>query len=593
VADAGGASTPGNGAVVTRAPALTAALDAFFAWFYATWPVHATFIGVHDYDDRLPDLSAEGLAAAREAVDGLLAQFRRLPPEPTTEAEALDRRLVEGFLEVQRWEYGAAHGPCGNPCLYTGEAVFGVMGLCLRPFAPVAQRVQGATARLQAVPVLLAQAEAALAGVPHPWAVRALRECRGARVFFAHGLRTFAREHQVDDAALSEAAAAAVAAVRRFEAFLQAVPRREPGACACGAEALEMIVRSAHALDLSLDGIVALGEARLAEAQATLDRQARALGLASWQEALGTLADRHPPLARYYARYAELWDAARAVAVARGLVTWPDYPIRYVPQPRWVREAAPDLYFLPYRAPAAFDTVPVVEYFVPPIEPEMPDDERERRLRAVNDAVIKLNHVVHHGGLGHHVQNWYAYHRAASRVGRIAAVDCASRIAMLAGGTLAEGWACYATDLMDEVGFFDPLERVAYVQGRARIAARAVADVRLHRGEWTLEDVARWYAQQVGMTDDAAWAEAVKNSLHPGAALMYLVGTETIHALRRELASRQGFRLRTFHDRLLSYGSVPTALIASAMRATFPGGGADARGREGARWRGEAGDALP
>ncbi len=578
------AATAGTGAGATRAPALTAALDGFFAWYYATWPVHATFIGVHDYDDRLPDLSADALAAAREAVDGLLARFRGLPVEPTTEAEALDRRLVEGFLEIQRWEYGARHGPCGNPCLYTGEAVFGVMALCLRPFAPLPQRMQAATARLRAVPVLLAQAEAALhgvPGVPDAWAVRALRECRGARTFFAEGLRTFMQEHRLADAALREAAATAIAAVERFEAFLQAGCPRVPDGYACGTDALELILRNAHALPLSLDEIVGLGQMRLAEARAALDRQARAAGLGSWQEAMAVLEGRHPPVDHYYARYGELWEAARAVVHARDLVTWPDYPIRYVPQPWWVRDAAPDLYFLPYRAPAAFDMVPVVEYFVTPIEPEMPEEVRERRLRATNDAVIKLNHVVHHGGLGHHVQNWYAYHRAASRVGRIAAVDCASRIAMLCGGTLAEGWACYATDVMDEVGFFDPLERVAYLQTRARIAARAVADVRLHCGQWTLDDVARWYTAQVGMTDDAAWAEAVKNSLHPGAALMYLVGTEAIHTLRRELAGRRGFSLRAFHDRLLSYGSVPTALIASAMRAALLGGGAEPIEREG------------
>ena len=37
------------------ASATTAVLDAFFAAYYRRCPVSATFIGVHDYDDRLPD----------------------------------------------------------------------------------------------------------------------------------------------------------------------------------------------------------------------------------------------------------------------------------------------------------------------------------------------------------------------------------------------------------------------------------------------------------------------------------------------------------------------------------------------------------
>ena len=181
--------------------------------------------------------------------------------------------------------------------------------------------------------------------------------------------------------------------------------------------------------------------------------------------------------------------------------------------------------------------------------------------------MIKLNHVVHHGGIGHHVQNWHAM-RARSRIGRVAAVDCASRIAHFCGGTMAEGWACYATDLMDEAGFLTPLEQYAARHGRLRMAARAIVDIELHRGAFTLDAATAFYREGVGMSREASRAEAVKNSTFPGAALMYLVGTELIHDLRRELAARDGaaLSLRDFHDRLLAHGSVPVALIAAAMR---------------------------
>jgi uncharacterized protein (DUF885 family) len=138
---------------------------------------------------------------------------------------------------------------------------------------------------------------------------------------------------------------------------------------------------------------------------------------------------------------------------------------------------------------------------------------------------------------------------------------------MLCGGTIAEGWACYATDLMAEFGFLTPLERFAERHTRLRMAARALADVRLHHGTWTLDDAAAFYEQRVGMAPAAARGEAVKNSMFPATALMYLMGADAIHALRRELSARPGFQLRNFHDRLLSYGSVPVALIAEAMRA--------------------------
>jgi uncharacterized protein (DUF885 family) len=48
---------------------------------------------------------------------------------------------------------------------------------------------------------------------------------------------------------------------------------------------------------------------------------------------------------------------------------------------------------------------------------------------------------------------------------------------------------------------------------------------------------------------------------------MYLAGWDGIRRLRREMAAREGsdFSLRRFHDRLLSYGSVPVSLVAAEM----------------------------
>jgi uncharacterized protein (DUF885 family) len=187
-----------------------------------------------------------------------------------------------------------------------------------------------------------------------------------------------------------------------------------------------------------------------------------------------------------------------------------------------------------------------VDHLVPPSE------------SGISEATIKLNHVIHHAGLGHHVQNWHAA-RAPSRIGRVAAVDCASRIAMPCGGTMAEGWASYATDLMDEAGFLTPLESYAENHAHARAAARAIVDIELHRGRMSFEEAESFYLARTNMSEGAARAEVTKNSLFPGAALIYFVGSTRIHELRREQEGRLG--LRGFHDRLLSHGSIPLALM--------------------------------
>jgi uncharacterized protein (DUF885 family) len=65
------------------------------------------------------------------------------------------------------------------------------------------------------------------------------------------------------------------------------------------------------------------------------------------------------------------------------------------------------------------------------------------------------------------------------------------------------------------------------------------------------------------MSDDAAHGEATKNSMFPATALMYWLGAQGIRSLRETMRSRRGapFSLRTFHDDLLGWGSIPVPLV--------------------------------
>ncbi len=174
--------------------------------------------------------------------------------------------------------------------------------------------------------------------------------------------------------------------------------------------------------------------------------------------------------------------------------------------------------------------------------------------------------MIHHAGLGHHVQNAHARH-AASRVGQVAAVDCASRIGMFCGGTMAEGWACYAVDLMEEIGVLTALERVQQQHTRLRLLARARLDLGIHGEAWSTGAALRFWQETVGASPEAAIGEVTRASMFPGTAIMYWLGTSAIHDLRARVAARAGgaFRLRAFHDALLAHGAIPVPLIAARM----------------------------
>ena len=550
------------------APHFTTWLDDFFASYYRNRPVNATFIGRHEYDRFLPDFSPEGVQRAVGEMETLLSRLAALPREPLTTFEAMDKKVAEGFLRIQLWEYSSNHFQRGNPNLYTGEAVFGLMGLFLTDYAPIAGRIEAAVERMEAIPAFLAQGRANVTAAPREWTERAIRECTGALAFLSDGVDCIIAEHNLSDPRFRQAADRAAEAFREYETYLTDVLlNNTTQGYACGTEAFDTMLRWGHFVELTGDEIAAYAEQQLAEANAYLEAHAGDFGASTPADALAKLADLHPTAEGYYRSYDEVWQACRQSVLDNNLVTWPDFPIEYVPRSKWSRQAAPYLYFLFYRAPAAFNRPPVHRYLVSPLEEGLSEQEQEQFLRANNDSVVKLNHVVHHGCVGHHVQNWNAYH-SQSRIGQMAAVDCAARVAMLSGGTMAEGWACYATGLMSEFGFLTPLEQYSEYQSRRRMCARAIVDVRLHQEQFTFDEAVRFYQEKADMSPASARGETVKNSMFPGGAMMYIVGQDGILSFREEMKTAKGsdFNLRAFHDEFLSYGAIPVPLISADMK---------------------------
>ncbi|MDX1403391.1 MAG: DUF885 domain-containing protein [Woeseiaceae bacterium] len=540
-------------------------LNKFFDFYYRHRPVNATFIGVHDYDGALPDFSASGIGDTLADMQSLLRQAASLSDESLNPAQRIDKRLCEGFLQIQCWEYEQEHCVRRNPGLYINEAIFGVLATFLTDYAPLRERVEVAAQRLHAIPDLLRQGQDNLRQAPAAWIRHAIVECRGAIAFLDYG--AMLAPGQLISGSYSEGVARATRAFHKFGGYLDGLLEDPGPQChGCGEEILSLHLGEAHCFEQDANDIVSYAEDQLAKASRHLDEHCFDFDAGSPADALAKLYEIHPTVDEYYGRYQEIWHDVQRIAEESDLLTWPEFPIRYVPIPTWARAGAPDLYFLNYRSPAAFGRPPTHDYLVTPIDTGMPAARQLELLRANNDSVIRLNHVVHHGGIGHHVQNWHAF-RSSSRVGQIAAVDCASRIAMNCGGTMAEGWACYATDLIAEAGGLTPLEVYAEYRTRARMCARAIVDIRLHQGRLSFDQAVDFYVRNAGMSENAATYEATRNSMYPGSALMYLTGCDAIHELRAKLQALQQnrFDLRQFHDKFLSYGSLPVALIARAM----------------------------
>lgn len=120
-----------------------------------------------------------------------------------------------------------------------------------------------------------------------------------------------------------------------------------------------------------------------------------------------------------------------------------------------------------------------------------------------------------------------------------------------------------------QAGFFDDRPRakeIAYIWLAFR-AIRALADLKMHSGEYTLEEARRSIAEGIphGWAEadsDAVWWDTEETLRAPGHSTNYVVGRNMIQGLMATRARQLGpdFTLRRFFDELLRGGIVPIAL---------------------------------
>jgi hypothetical protein len=417
---------------------------------------------------------------------------------------ALDGALADAALEVQLAEDQSEHFVRGNPSIAIGEALFSLVALAGSSAATVEHRVESAVSRLRAFPDFLHGARRTLGegAMQAAWRDRAIRECEGGMLLLADlaGWPVAAGAPLSLCRDLQVASTHASAAVDWFRSYLAGRESAAETRYAAGHGLLALAVRRGHWCDVPLDRL-------RHEARAALERETHhfrdALQGEEWPTVAARLQSAHPDSDDVLHATRAAWEECRSLAADE--VTWPTESLPYQPTPEWARRAAPFLYYLPYRSPAPFGGG-VGRYDV-----QLPwttdATAQETFARLWNRSAIKLNHVAHHGALGHHVQNWHAA-RSPSLIGRVAAVDGACRIAMVGGGKMAEGWACYANDILEALGYLTPVERIAEHHSRVRLMTRAVVDLDLHTGRMGFAEAVRFHMDTALLSCTMAHAEA-------------------------------------------------------------------------------------
>ena len=552
-------------AVANPANAVNDLADRFWEGVLERDPMTATIYGDERWDDRLPDLGAEGRAADVAAYREVLSEIERMPGDGLDAESIITRDLLalvaRNHLElIEQKQYQLAVNQIFGPQTLPAE-------IAQYQRADTPERLGRMLTRFASYPRMIEQYIETLsegiadgrtsAAIPVRRAVEQIERMLSVPPAESPAVT---QAQVTDDSARDRVRRAAeehiYPAWRRLRDFLantyEPKARQEPGLYATpgGDEAYRLAIRTQTTVSESPEEVHAFGLEDLERIESEKDDIARRLGhrdRAALTEALATdPANRTDDPQKLVALASE--QTARAFAAAPryfGRLPRADCIVKGVESYR-EQEVPPAFYM-----PPSLDGSRPGQYYINTFQPS------ERQLHKIAGITF------HEATPGHHFQmamemeleGLPAFRRLGSR---------------MAGVAYAEGWGLYCERLADEMGLYlSDQERVGMLDAQSFRAARLVVDSGLHAFRWTRERAIQFMHERGTLPMVDAAIEVDRYTIWPGQALSYKIGQREIERARADVARRMGprFDLRVFHDEVLGHASLPL----ETLRREIPG----------------------
>jgi uncharacterized protein (DUF885 family) len=507
-------------------------------------PALATSAGDHRYDGRLPDLSADGVAArvallrdASGALSGVDTDDLELADQVDHEQLlSMVERSLFALTEIREYEW--------NPLAHNPGAL--LHALLARPFAPAEQRAELVAGRLSAIPDALATARAGLVDCPRIHLETAAGQFRGTASLLRTELPALLEQVPALKSTVDPVAIDAMSSLEEFAGWVatRAAGPDEGRNPRLGRRLWE--AKLWHTLDTELTAadVLRLARARLTE---ITDRIREAsVGLVGGRHdddtvraALNQLADEHPSDDTIVALAQTTLDETTAFVRDHDLVSLVDDPCVIEEMPEFSRGVA-----VAYcDAPGPLETAAVPTFYC--IAPAPSDWSEERRVsfyREYNNHLVR-DLTIHEAMPGHFLQ--LAHSRRHSGSTRVRALARSS--------PFVEGWAVYAEEMMTAHGFGGLPIRLQMLKMQLRMTINALLDQLVHCEDLT-EGEAMALMTGPGFQEEGEAAGKWRRSLLTATQLStYFVGYTEVAAIAA--ARVDGVPVGRWHDRMLSHGS--------------------------------------
>jgi uncharacterized protein (DUF885 family) len=535
-------------------PSFANMVDEYLDQFALRHPSIAAGNGIHSHDDALEDFSAGAVAAEVSWLRAFRSRLDAVDEATLTPDERVDRRILQGVIDGWVLDLDTVRNWKRNPMIYASAITDGVHDLMTMESSPAEERMRRAASKLDAVPRLLDAARANLENPPRVFVERGIAMLRGASGLLAKDLPlAFSDVHDpgIQDT-LKASAAKAGAAIDAYVNELESkVLPAANGDFATGTANVEARYRAEELIDLPASQLLAIGERELAKAQTEFTETAALVDpskppLEVWRAVLKD----HPARGELVAAAQKTVDDLFAFIRDKHLVEIPDGE-------RVIVAAAPafDLGLASMHSSPPLEPHPVKSfYYITDASPDWTAEQQDAWLQKFNYPTL-ADISAHEVAPGHYLHSLFM-RRTPGKIRRI--WIGLNPFPQPSSGQ--DGWAHYAEQMVNDEGFHrdDPRYKLAQVSEALTRICRLISGLKLHSGEWTVDEAQALFEREAHLPAPAARQEAVRGTYDPTYG-GYFLGKLAALKLRRDVAAAEGgsFDLGKFHERVMTDGIAP------------------------------------
>ncbi|OGL45749.1 MAG: hypothetical protein A2161_05050 [Candidatus Schekmanbacteria bacterium RBG_13_48_7] len=517
---------------------------------FKTYPIFATYNGVHDFDECINTLSKTELEQNHRQISKFIDTLTAFDESTLNVDSGVDHNLLLSFLKTQVLDYEIIRSFKTNPMIYTDTVSQGIFSLIRRRFAPLNKRFRSIIEREKFIPKILQSARENLDNPPAYITTKTIELTTGALSLFETILPKLASEltdnslkrrfHEGNDIVILE--------IKKYLSFLEEeLQPRSNGSYVLGEKIFSQLLFLTENVDIPVTELKKFGLRELRRLQNLfISTSQRMNSDCSPAENIESVLNDYLEPDQLIPYTASLVEKIKNFIIDRDIVTIPrDVTCTVEPMPSFLWG------FAAMSTPGAFESKSTESfYYVEPVKDEWSEEHKREHLKALNKWTME-SVSIHEAYPGHFIQGIYT-RNLKSKVKKIFQSSAAH-----------EGWAHYCEEMMVEEGYGnnDPRFLMGFLRECLIRVCRYHVAIGLHTGEMSVDDGIEFFKKE-GYMDPYTAREETLRGIYDPLYLVYTLGKLLMFKIRNDYKNEKNgnYSLKMFHDEYLNVGPIALPL---------------------------------